>query len=110
MEINNSLKELETFIQTKIKPKNSQSKNDSSLGVSQSVNHFSVKETNQDFLDEMRAKGGKRSQTTRRLIRKIQNESSKGRYEFGDNMASAPNFATHDTQFEINQHIQGIFN
>lgn len=58
------------------------------------MNHFDLKKTSQDFLDEMRTKSGKRSQTTRRLIRKIQHESNKSRHSNYEAWASVPTLAS----------------
>jgi hypothetical protein len=62
----------------------------SCLNASQSMNHFSLKRTSEDFLEELRHKSGQRSQTTRRLIRKIQHESNKSRQSKYDISASMP--------------------
>lgn len=54
------------------------------------MNHFSLKRASEDFLEELRNKSGQRSQTTRRLIRKIQHESTKSRQSKYDISASMP--------------------
>ena len=82
-EINESIKELEEFIETRIKSKNSKvrssEKNNLMVNSCQNMQHFSAKKVSKDILGEMRENCGKRSQTTRRLIRKIQDKSSKSR-------------------------------
>lgn len=61
-------------------------------------NHFTLKKASEDFLDVMRSQPGKRSQTTKRLIRKIQQESSKSKRSNFEGSASLPTFnsAHHD--------------
>ena len=95
-EIDESIRELETFIQSKIKQAHANISPEKlkpeggTLNGSYSMNHFDLKRASEDFLDEMRTKSGKRSQTTRRLIRKIQHESNKSRHSNYEVCASVP--------------------
>jgi len=66
-------------------------KSGQSLTPNEKINHFSLKKTSKDFLEEMREKCGKRSQTTRRLIRKILHKPGKSRRNNLMGFESTPN-------------------
>ena len=59
------------------------------------MNYFGVKKESSDYLDEMRNKSGYRSQTTKRLIQKIKNESVRSKHSNYDVYASLPSLNMH---------------
>ena len=84
------------------------------LNWSQSLNHIDIKKQSQDFIEEIRNKSGMRSQTTRKLIQKIKNESGRSRISNYEVWASVPSlnsfhkdlFADKEAEEESKDQIQ----
>ena len=105
METDDPIRNLEEFIQNKVKWNNEGNihsnniKQSQTMNLSQSQHYFNFKKESLDDLDEMRNKIGNRSQTTKRLIKKIKNDSVRSKRSNYEVWASLPSLNTQSKDY-----------